>query len=121
VLLLSTGSNLVAYDFAQTNVMSGRDIPVTSTPGVGYGLVFQDASVAWATFDRPSLAGPNRYLVARVNITTGDTATRAVPALPRSLAIVKTAVFVLLVAPNATSWLSGPRCGRRCRSSTPSR
>ncbi len=106
VLLMSTGSNVIVFDFTQPNVTSGRVIPVTSTPGVEYALVFQDASVAWATFDRPSLPGPNRYIVARVNIITGDTATRSLPALPRSLAIANGAVFVLLVAPNAVSWLA---------------
>ena len=106
VLLLSTGSNVVVFNFEQANVMSGRSIAVTATPGVARALAFENASVAWATFDQSSLGNPHRYLIARINIATGDTATRALPALPRSVAIADGKVFVLLTAPDETSWLS---------------
>jgi hypothetical protein len=106
VLLLSTGSDIVVFDFEQPNLMAGRVIAVTSTPGVARALAFQNPSVAWATFDQSSLGDPNRYLLARIDVATGETATRALPALPRSVGIADDQVFVLLAAADETSWLA---------------
>ena len=103
-LLFSTGSNVVVFDFGEENVTTGRVITVTTTPGVAGALAFQNASVAWATFDLLT-PGPT-FMLARINIATGDTATRSLPARPRGVAIAKGRVFVLLAAPDETNWLS---------------
>ena len=105
ILLLAVGSDVVVFDFTTPNA-SGRTITVASTPGVAGPLVFQNSSVAWGTFDLSSLGAPNQYLVARINVVTGDTATRPLPALPRGIAIADGIVFVLLVAADETSWIS---------------
>lgn len=104
VLLFSTGSNVIVFDFEKANVTTGRVIAVTATPGVARALAFQNASVAWATFDLLT-PGPT-FMLARINIATGDTATRSLPARPRGVAIAKGRVFVLLAAPDETNWLS---------------